>query len=74
MMSHTTLVHHDVPKRQRQRLTPMSFAEKAKLAHEIALRAVISMGQTVGLQACFNESFDMNDFMHDLVEKAKDIK
>ena len=37
MMSHTTLVHHDVPKRQRQRLTPIIFAEKAKLAYKIAL-------------------------------------
>ena len=74
MMSHTTLVCCDVPKRQRQRLTPISLAEKAKLAHEIALRAVASMGQTVGIRACFNESFDRDDFIHDLVKKAKDIR
>ena len=74
MMSHTTLVCCDVLKRQRQRLTPISFAEKAKLAHEIALRAVTSMGQTAEIQACFNDSFNRDDFICDLVEKAKDIK
>ena len=52
----------------------MTFSEKAKLAHQIAIRAVTSMGQTVALQACFNESFDREDFMKDLVEKAKQIK
>ena len=32
------------------------------------------MGQTVALQACFNESFDKEDFMRGLIEKDKDIK
>ena len=52
----------------------MTFSEKAKLARKIAGRAVSSMGQTVPLQVCLNESFNKKDFMKDLVEKAKEIK
>ena len=74
MMNPTTLVHHDLPTRQSLRLTPMTFSKKAKLAHQIAVRAVTSMGQTVALQACFNDSCNREDFMKDLVEKAKQIK
>ena len=74
MMSPTTLVCCDLPRRQSPRLTPITFSKKAELAHKIAVRAVTSVGQTVVLQACFSESFDREDFMKDLVEKAKEIK
>ena len=70
-----TLVRHEVqPRRTSPRLTPMSFSERSKLAHAIAVRAVKQMGQTVALQACFNKSFDKEDFMRGLIEKAKDIE
>ena len=74
-MSPVTLVQRDVQRRRTSpRWTPMSFRERSKLAHTIAVRAVKQMGQTVALQACFNESFDKEDFMRGLIEKAKDIK
>ena len=73
-LSPVTLVRRDVQQRRtRLRLTPMSFSENSKLTHTIAVRAVKQMGQTVALQACFNESFDKEDFMRGLIEKAKDI-
>ena len=74
MMSPLTLVHCDVPTRQSLRLTPMSFSKKSKLAHKISIRAMASMRQTAALQACFNESFDREEFMKDMVEKAEEIK
>ena len=52
----------------------MTFAKKSKIANQIAKRAMASMGQTVALQACFNESFDKEDFMQGLAEKEKEIK
>ena len=52
----------------------MSFSERSKLAHTIAVRAVKQMGQTVALQVCFNESLDKEDFIRGMIEKAKDIK
>ena len=52
----------------------MTFAEKSKIGHQIAKRAMASMRQTVALQSCFNESFNREDFMQDLVQKAKEIK
>ena len=74
-LSPVTLVRCDVqPRRTSPRLTPMSFSERSKLAHTIAVRAVKQMGQTVALQVCFNKSFDKEDFMRELIEKAKDIK
>ena len=73
-LSPVTLVRCDIqPRRTSPRLTPMSFSERSKLAHTIAVRAVKQMGQTVALQACFNESFDKEDFMRGLIEKAEDI-
>ena len=69
-----TLVRCDVQQRRTSpRLTPMSFSERSKLAHTIAVRAVKQMGQIVALKACFNVSFDKEDFMRELIEKAKDI-
>ena len=74
-MSPVTLVRRDVQRRRTSpRLNPMSFHERSKLAHTIAVRAVKQMGQTVALQAFFTESFDKEDFMRGLIEKAKDIK
>ena len=74
MMSPLTLVRRDVPTRQSPILTPMSFSKKAKLEHKIAIRPMASMGQTAALQACFNKLFNREEFMKDMVEKAKETK
>ena len=47
---------------------------KGKTCEKISVTAMETMGQMVALQSCFNESFDKDDFMKGLIEKAQYIR
>ena len=70
-MSPNTLVRSGVETCRSPRLTLVTESQKAKLAREIAHRALKKMGQTAALQACFNESFDKDSFMAGLIQDAR---
>ena len=70
-MNPNTLVRRGVETCRTPRLTLITESQKAKLAGEIAQRAMKQMSQMAALQVCFNESFDKDSFMAGLIEDAR---
>ena len=67
-MSPNTLVRRGVETHRSPRLTTVTESQKAKLVVKVARTAMKQMGQTAALQACFNESFDKDSLMAELIE------
>ena len=52
----------------------MSKGNKQKLARKIVKTVMEQMGRFTALKACFQESFDKDPFMENLIKQAKLIK